>query len=142
MTDATYTVIEFEGPRLPDAYKNMIYSKWLRSLRYGNDYFRIIRSDAYYEAYQRLVKTLTASPDAIIRLAVLSDDHDVVLGWSCIRRAHILDYVHVQRDQRNQGIANSLVPIKDITTITHLTNTAASIWGSKYSKDISFNPFI
>jgi GNAT superfamily N-acetyltransferase len=73
-----------------------------------------------------------------VRLAVLSDDRDVVLGFS-VSREDILDYVHVHKDMRKQGVATSLIP-KDIKIITHLTKTALLVW-PKY-ENITFNPFI
>jgi GNAT superfamily N-acetyltransferase len=116
----------------------LIFSKWLRSLRYGNDYFKLIDPPAYYAAYHRFIQNILNHPDTSVRLAVLSDDADVVLGFS-VSRGTILDYVHVHKDQRRQGIGRQLVP-KGIDTITHLTRTGLSIWGSKMA-GVKFNPF-
>ncbi len=127
----------------------MIYSKWLRSLRFGNDYFKLADAAAYYEAYQRYITNILQV--ATVRLAVISDDEDVVIGFAVVRN-NILDYVHVLRlrlksitgfdvvDYRRRGIGTKLVP-KNIDTVTHLTRTALTIWGSKYSH-WKFNPFI
>lgn len=138
----SYTVIAYSGLKLPDAYRNMIYSKWLRSLRYSNDYFRLIAKGPYFKTYQRFIEKLLNKPNTMIRLAVLSDNHDVCLGF-CVyrhdRAFHILDYVHVHKDHRRQGIGSMLVP-PNIIAITHLTRIGLSIWGSKM-KDVAFNPF-
>ena len=133
----SYDIISFKGAVLPPAYTNMIYSRWLRSLRFGNDYYKLINSKDYYSSYQKHIAYILSLPTTVVRLAVLSDDHDVVLGFS-VSRGDILDFVHVHKDMRRQGIAKSLVP-KDIKTITHLTKTALIIW-PKY--EITFNPFI
>ncbi len=116
----------------------MIFSKWKRSLRHGNDYFKLIDSDAYYEIYDRYISRLLADPLSVIRLAVLTDDRDIVLGFSVCRR-HVLDYVHVHKDHRRCGIGTRLVP-RGTSEITHVTKTGLTIWGSKYP-DWKFNPF-
>jgi GNAT superfamily N-acetyltransferase len=116
----------------------MIYAKWLRSLRFGNDYFKLIDSDDYYLTYHRYITNLLAQPAATVRLAVLSDDRDVVLGFS-VTRGNILDYVHVHKDHRRCKIGTHLIPC-GIDTITHVTKSALPIWNNKYS-NWKFNPF-
>jgi hypothetical protein len=116
----------------------MIYSRWLRSLRYGNDYFKLINAKEYYETYQKYIETLLSRPNCILRIAALSDDHDVVLGWS-LTENDILHYVHVQHDYRNKSIGKKLVPC-EINTITHVTKTGLAIW-NKHLKHAMFNPF-
>ena len=133
----SYDIISFKGNKLPFNYINLIYARWLRSLRFGNDYFNLINSKDYYSSYQKQISFLLQQPETTIKLAVLSDDHDVVLGFS-ISRGDILDYVHVHKDQRRQGIAKSLIP-KEIKIITHLTKTALLVWPK--SENITFNPF-
>ena len=135
----TYSVISFPGDSLPEAYRNMIYSKWLRSLRYGNDYFKLIDSASYYSSYQKYIELLLSKPNCTVRLAVLSDNHDVVLGF-CVHRDTVLDYCHVQKDFRKQGIGMSLLP-PAFDTITHVTYIGMSIWASKYPS-VKLNPFI
>lgn len=133
----SYVVIQFPGAMLPAEYHNMIYSKWLRSLRYGNDYFKLIAPDAYYKNYTKQIDFVLNQYNCIVRLAVLSDDHDVVLGFSVIR-GNILDYVHVHKDMRRQGIAKALIP-QGIEVVTHLTKIGLSIFGK--TKGVIFNPF-
>jgi GNAT superfamily N-acetyltransferase len=136
---ASYKVILFAGKDLPKQYQNMVFSKWLRSLRFGNDYFKLIVSQAYYDVYHQYVSALLGREDSSVRLAVLSDDNDVVLGFS-VSRGPILDYVHVQRDFRRQGIARALVP-QPLLAFTHITKPAMAIWAAKL-KDVVFNPFL
>ena len=135
---STYTVIAYRGQALPEDYRSMIYSRWLRSLRHGNDFMRLIVPQAYYTAYQKLITAILNLPETTVRIAVLSEDHDVALGFS-VSRGTILEYVHVHKDQRKRGIGTNLVP-KDTDTITHLTKTGLAIWGTKYGK-WKFNPF-
>lgn len=136
---AQYQVVRYAPSFLPLGYRTLIFARWKRSLRHGNDYFRLVRPDAYYTAYERYIQQIMRDGRTAVRLAVLADDHDVVLGFSVVRE-NILDYVHVQADQRKQGIAKALVPV-GIDTITHLTKFALPIWGSKYP-GWAFNPFV
>lgn len=122
----------------PEQYRALVYSKWLRSLRYGNDFFKLVQPSAYWEAYTRYLDVIFAKPRTILRLAVLTGDRDVVLGFAVIRDS-ILDYAHVHKDLRRQGIARALVP-EHIDTITHLTRIGLAIWGNK-GKKWKFNPF-
>lgn len=134
----TYTVIAYPAQGVPDSYRAMIFSKWLRSLRFGNDYFKLIDSTTYYAKYHIYLEELLRRPMAVARFAVLSDDHDVVLGFS-LTEAEGLHYVHVHKDHRNKGIGTALVP-KNIYTISHLTKIGLSIWNSKLPH-AKFNPF-
>lgn len=135
---SSYTIISFPGSDLSQTYRNLIYSKWLRSLRFSNDYFKLTDSDSYYQAYTAYVTTILSKKDCVVRLAVLTDDRDVVLGFS-VSRTPVLDYVHVHKDNRRLGIATKLVP-DGIKSFTHVTTIGLSIWGSKYPH-LKFNPF-
>jgi hypothetical protein len=74
-----------------------------------------------------------------VRLAVLGDDSDVVLGFSC-SRGDVLDYVHVHKDYRRNGIGCSLIS-EGIQTITHLTHNGMSFW-TAVLPNTKFNPFL
>lgn len=136
--ESTYSVISYPASQMPEQYLNLVRSKWMRTLRHGNEYFKLADSDTYYGAYQRFIHILLNRPNSILRLAVLSDDHDVVLGWSLIE-VDVLHYVYVQHEHRNQGIGKSLVPVP-IHTITHLTKAGMSAWHNKLPH-AKFNPF-
>jgi hypothetical protein len=136
---ASYTILSYPASAIPDTYRALVFSKWLRSLRFGNKYYKMIDQEAYFALYHHYIEMLLQRPDAILRLSVLSDDHDVVLGFS-VSRSNILDYVHVQKDMRKQGIGKSLVP-QNINTITHITDMGLSFWNNVIP-DAKFNPFI
>lgn len=138
--EPTYTILSMKATELPEAYRPVIFSKWLRSLRFGNELFKKVDSDEYYANYQKYLENLLAKPDSLVRLAVLTDDKDVVLGFS-VSREDVLDYVHVHTDHRRQGIGKAVIP-KHFTTFTHLTFTATDIWrkNMKY-RQLKFNPF-
>ncbi len=136
----TYSVISYRSQDLPEQYTAMVFSKWLRSLRFGNDWFKDIGSDAYYKHYHNYLGRLLSSPDSIIRLAVLSDNHDIALGFS-VNRKEVLDYVHVHKDYRGKGIAKKLMPA-GISTISHTTHMAKQIMSHNDKYKFIFNPFI
>lgn len=117
----------------------MVYSKWLRSLRYGNDYFKLMEPTSYFTSYHKFIDKLLNSPTGYVKLAVLSDDNDVVLGF-LVGRINIVDYIHVQRDYRRIGIASTLVS-GNVLSITHLTQQGMSFWNNRLPKAI-FNPFV
>lgn len=134
---AGYVIDQVRGDELPHEFRNLVYSKWMRSLRFGNHFFKLIDSEAYYSSYKVYIDRVLRMPLTHIRFAVLADDRDVVLGFSVVR-VNILDYVHVHKDQRRLGIGANLV--KGVDTFTHLTKTGMTIWNNKYSS-WKFNPF-
>lgn len=134
----TYDIISFEAPNLPETYKGMLFSRWMRSHRYGNFLIKMIDSDVYYKKYSEFIQKLIMQPDANVRLAVLSDDHDVALGF-CFHRGPILDYVHVHHTCRDSKIATHLVPDK-IKCITHWTYQGEKFATKKYGR-WTFNPY-
>src|SRR6185312_6623205 len=135
---SSYSLIVFSGQGLPAQYHNLILSKWLRSLKFGNDYFRLIDNDAYFKTYGLFIKSILARLNCVVKLSVLSDDHDIVLGF-CVYEGSAVHYVHVHKDYRRIGVGSALLP-KEFLYITHLTKQALQIW-NKYP-DVKFNPFI
>lgn len=137
----TYSVISYKFSELPSSYHPMLYSRWLRSLRFGNNLYKKIKSDKFYDEYKKYIGTLLNKPDCLMKMAVLSDDFDVVLGFS-VSREDVLDYIHVHSDYRRLGIGRALFPDK-ITTFTHVTHFAIIIWQSENSKykKLEYNPY-
>lgn len=136
---SSYTILSCFGKDIPANYNNLIYSKWLRSLRFGNDYFKLIDSDSYFKVYDKYIESILHRPDTIVRFAVVTNEKDTVLGFS-VTEKDTLHYVYVHKYNRKQGIGTSLVP-KIVNNITHLTKTGMSIWTSKLPH-AKFNPFI
>lgn len=136
----SYSIISFPAAKLPEQYTALVFSKWLRSLRHGNPVCGKIPSAIYYEKYHLFIENLMKKPDAIIKMGVLTDDHDVVLGFS-MSREDVLDYVHVHRDYRKNGISSQLIP-NNTTTFSHFTLTWLKVWraGTRY-KHLHFNPY-
>lgn len=144
MTEPTssYKVITFFGKDLPTKYKHYeayIEANWLGSLKKYNETFRVMEERKLYDLHYRpFMRSLIYKPGCTIRLAVLTDDPDVILGFSS-KREDVLDYVHVRHEQRGHKIASSLIP-DHITTFSHVTNMWLPIWQAKY-KHWKFNPF-
>ena len=135
---ASYKVLVLPGEDVIGDARHFILSKWLRSLRYENDFFRLIAAPAYWTAYQVHIKRILSQ--ATVAVAVLTDDPDVILGFS-VYRGSALDYVYVHKHHRRLGIARTLVPA-GIDTITHLTKNALTIWGShERARSWKFDPF-
>lgn len=136
---ASYKIISIRGRDLPKSYQGFVLAKWLRSLKRGNDFFRLIDSENFFTYYDAFIKLTLSRPNTQVRLAVLSDDNDVVLGFSIVE-GKTLHYVFVQKDLRRQGIGFSILP-KEIESITHLTKTGITFW-TKLFPWAKFKPFI
>jgi GNAT superfamily N-acetyltransferase len=121
---------------LPEEYKNVIIAPFLNSLRYGNDLFKLIDRDAYYDSYKKYVDLLMRRPTAQVKMALLSDN--TVLGW-CLYEPKIVHYFWVKKEVRRQGIGKSLLP-KGFTAITHVTNQGIK-WWVNYYPEVIFDPF-
>lgn len=116
----------------------MLLTKYLRTLQAGNDFFKLIQPKAFFSIHDPYFGTLLERPEAKLRMAVLSDEPDTVLGWS-LMEPNKLHYVWVGGPYRKTGIASALMP--DVfSTITHITKSFLPIWNVKYPKVI-FNPY-
>lgn len=117
--------------------KNFVKATWLKGLRYGNDWFKLIDSDAYYSTYSPLIDALLNHKDVKVEIACLKEARDVILGYS-VYQGNKLHWVLVKDRWRGIGIARRMVP-KTIDTVTHLTKIGVSIF--KNHKGFKFNPF-
>lgn len=130
----------FTPETLPASYKNLIVANFLRTLRRGNDFYKLADPDTYYIAYRRFVLALLEDARTVVRLAVLTDNHDTAFGFA-MHRDEILDYWFVFKDYRGQGIGAQLFPDK-VSIVSHITKTWILMWSRHKYKDIIFNPFI
>lgn len=121
-------------------YEALLYATWLKSLRYGNEWFSEIDAPHYFRAYHNLIELILKRPATIVRLAVLPDDADVCIGWS-VSEGETLHYVFVKGDiqARRQGIGTLLVP-ENVTRMSHITKTGRAIWKAK-RPNWKFQPF-
>lgn len=135
---SSYKVIKYNVEHLPDSYRNMILAKYLRSLRHTNDYFKKVDAAFFFKYQTEIIQDIMLRANAYIKLAVLSDDNDVVLGWSLMEPT-ILHYVWVGADYRNLKIG-SILTSDAFHTITHYTKSGFSIWQKKFP-NVVFNPY-
>lgn len=130
----SYKVVSHHGNALPEEYRNVIIAPFLNSLRYGNDYFKLIDQDCYYTAYGKYIEGLLRC--SAINIAFLDDK--TIIGW-CLYNVDIVHYVWVKSESRRQGVGRSLLP-KDFKYFTHMTNKGINIWVNKFPEK-GFNPF-
>lgn len=138
MADASYRIFTHKSPALPEQFRNMLIAEYLRSLRKGNEYLELIEPLAYFNVYDAYFKALLARPDSAVKLAALSDDPDVVLGWALVEPDK-LHFVYVKKDYRRIGIAKSLVS-EPFSRFSHLTKIGKALWDTKFPR-AAFNPF-
>jgi len=141
---ASYGAWSYQYDNLPLSYKNLVYSKWKRSYRVGNDYIKLADQASFFKAYDTYIWMILKRPNTWVRFAALTEDQDVVLGFAVVELVGsklTLHYVHVHKDQRRQGIASFLVGAPQcIERFTHLTRIGLLLWPKKLP-DAIFDPF-
>jgi predicted GNAT family acetyltransferase len=115
-----------------------IYSTWLKSLRYGNSWYRTIDKDAYFTKYkQAITRILQAST---ITIVCFKDEPEVILGYSVhmdLGESTLLHWVYVKRSWRGMGFASLLVPA-NTSTVSHITGLGSKLM----PKHWKFDPFL
>lgn len=132
---ADSNLIAFRDAVMAD--KPFILATWLKGLRFGNIWYRLIEDKVYFKVYHAVIESLLAKPGVVIKVACLKEDPQVILGYVVYEgpKAH---WVQVKKAWRNIGIARTLLP-GEITTVTHLTEIGRSIF---LKKGWTFNPFL
>ncbi len=113
-----------------------ILSTWLKGLRFGNLWYRLIDAKVYFKVYHSVIAQVMSKPTVKVTIACLKEDPSVILGYSVVE-GNKLHWVQVKRAWRNIGIAKGLVPVT-IDTVTHLTDVGKAIF---QKKKLTFNPF-
>ncbi len=106
-----------------------ILATWLRGLYHGDSWFSKVPRDIFMQAYHAGLERLLSLPTTFIRLAVLEDEPDVVLGYAvftAVDDSIVLHWVYTKKPFRQAGIARSLVP-SGIAFVTHLTKDGARL---------------
>ncbi len=139
-TDA-YKVLTFPGRSIPEQYKGLVTSRWLRTLKYGSDVFKLAYPPSYWSVYPKHVQSILDRPNTYVQIAVLADDEDVALGF-IVREGETAHYLHTQKDVRRQGIASYLLKkgLQSVKRFTHITRPGASFWAAKLPNAV-FDPF-
>jgi hypothetical protein len=140
----SYTIVELKSAHPTfEQYRALVIATWLQSLKHGSEFFELVDKKCFFDVYPKVIASLLKRPDCTIRLAVLSDDHDVAIGWSAFE-GQVLHFVYVRRGEKNasgrkQGIGTALIP-KGLKVTTHMTKIGKAIWHNKYP-NVIFNPF-
>lgn len=135
---SSYKVLTFAAHDLPVVYQNLVLSRWMRSLRYGS-ILKLALPHLYYQNMTQRIQELMDAENADVNLAVLSDDQEIVLGFS-VYNENVLHYVHVHKDHRKIGIGTKLIP-KGIDSFTYLTDMGHQVWKRHYPQ-WGFDPFL
>lgn len=136
-TQASYKIIVIPGTHLKGTFLHKVFATFLRSLRLGNYYWKLIDKDSYFHNYHRYIEALLARPLVNVKFAVLSDEPDTILGWAVVEPGTV-HYVWVDPLQRGAGIAKMLCS-DPFHTITHLTTIGAKIF--KTMPHVRFDPW-
>jgi hypothetical protein len=118
---------------------NLVLSTWLKGLRYGNDWYKLIEQNAYYTNYHKAIEAILNVPTTQVLVASLRDDPDTILGYSVLNKdGSVLHWVFVKSAWRHIGIAKLLS--QNVKTVTHVTKAGVSIL--KNHPEVVFNPFL
>jgi hypothetical protein len=83
-----------------------LYSTWRNALWYSKK--RDPKdADAFYKDLSQKIATLLKVPGTQVKIACLSDDPDMLLGWS-VMNGDLLVFVYVKIDYRRKGIGRLL----------------------------------
>lgn len=64
--------------------------------------------DERFSAATARVRNILARETTLLKVAVLADDDDAILGWAVLEPG-VCRYVYVRKDARGQGIAKALL---------------------------------
>lgn len=118
---------------------NFIFATFLRGLYYGDSWFSQIPKDIFMANYKHVAAALVPSPKTVVKIACLTEDPDVILGYSIMSADfQTVHWCFVKAAWRRQGIARSLLPSHPVY-VTHLSALGKTLL-SKF-KDTTFNPF-
>lgn len=114
----------------PDWDSACIYATWRNSAYYGVPRGTECPKGFFSNLTQKIKEILKT---AKVRIACLSDDPSIIIGYSVVSGTH-LDWIYVKTEYRHMGIGKMLFP-KDIETVTdHFTKIGRVIAEKKNLK--------
>lgn len=117
---------------------NFIYATMLQGLYYGNTFYGKIDKEAFFDSYNQVLKSLIMKPTTDIKVLCLTEDEDVILGYS-ISSPQALHYVFVKQAWRRRGFAKDLTVGSLNKPVTHITDDTESI---RLKMRLTYNPFL
>ena len=119
--------------------KNLIYATWLRSYEASSLAAKHVPRDVFFSEHHKVLDGIFRR-GATVKLAVLPDEPDVVLGWSVTEGAALVHYVYVKPAFRKHGIATQLLRhIHAPFIFTHWTHVLRELHPKV--KDCVYNPY-
>ena len=136
MSDTNFVIVD-----ATDDAKNLIFATWLRSYEASSMMSKLIPRDTFFAEHHRVLERIFARGPTV-KLAVLPDQQDVVLGYAVVE-GQVIHYVYVKPAFRRYGIAKALLGacgIRPKFTYTHHTYILRTDLHGKV-KDAVFNPY-
>lgn len=136
MSDTNFVIVD-----ATDDAKNLIFATWLRSYEASSMMSKLIPRDTFFAEHHKVLERIFARTPTV-KLAVLPDQPDVVLGYA-VTEGQVVHYVYVKPAFRRYGIATSLLQacgIKPKYIYTHHTYILRTDLHNKV-KDATFNPY-
>lgn len=119
--------------------KAFILATFLRGVYYGNQFFNMIPKNIFMDSYKKVGEALLVHPNVQIKVACLSDDPDVMIGYAMLSKdLETIHFCFIKSAWRQQGIMKAILPIIPKNS-THFTKLGLSLM-NKYN--ITFNPFL
>ena len=84
----------------------LIYSTWRNALWYAEKRDPK-ESSQFYKDTSEIIRGILSRPECRVRVACLSEDPDMLLGWSVFLADH-LEFVYVKIDYRRKGLGRLL----------------------------------
>lgn len=123
-----------------DNDRNFILKSFLLGVYYGDTWFSKIPKRIFMDNYKKVAESLFLRYKGSIRVACLTGDTDVILGYAILNASHTtLHFVYVKEVWRKKGIGSQLVP-KTVNCVTHLTPLGETL-SKKLNSELIFNPF-
>jgi len=118
--------------------KNLIYATWLRSYQSSSHLVRHVSRNDFFAGHHDVLDRIFAR-EPIVKLAVMPDDHSVILGWACYEPG-TLHYVYVKPSFRRYGVAKALLAgVQHPFTYTHRTDNLS--YFDKHLEGCHYNPY-
>lgn len=90
-----------------ESARSLVYATWLRSYEASSLAAKNIPRDVFFAEHHKVIDNLMQR-GAAVRVAVLPDEPDVILGWAVIE-GPVVHYVYVKPPFRKHGLATALL---------------------------------